>query len=111
MQLGWPLRWPRRVSAPVVPRPFRPAPGSSAGRGVALLVTAPGARRDLLLLKPESDSGSPGAGRPSTRGQAGGLGVSSAGWVPPAPRLLLQLLSPSQQLLPLFQFSRLRLAN
>lgn len=88
--LGWRPWWPLRVSAPTVPCPFSPALGSSTGRGVALLVTAPGARRDLLLLKPESHSASSGAGRPSTRGQAGGLGVSSAGRVPPALRLRLQ---------------------
>lgn len=52
------------------------APGSSAWRGTAC--RRPGARRDLLLLKPERDSGSPER-RPSTRGPPGGLGVSSAG--------------------------------
>lgn len=79
------LRGSRRLLPPARPRR---APGSSARRGAA--GRRPRARRDLLLLKPERDSGSPGAWRPCTRGQTGGLGVSSAGSGarrPLAPRL------------------------
>lgn len=76
------------------------APGSSAWRGAAC--RRPRARRDLLLLKPERDSGSPER-RPRTRSPPGGLGVSSAGsgahrpLAPLALRLRLQRSPPARR--------------